>query len=836
MANRSVTTRRTGASSTQASAIGAYATASNSYTLIGSTINVNTQFSVANIQFGAPGVTVPGTSLNSPVVLPTISSIAYTNTNYIVRSTGANAAVANTAGAVRVLGSNFLSNAQVYLAGNVVSTYYLTSGELRFAYTGGTVGTANTLMVFNSPVSGVIWPAGIQWQTAPVWVTYSYNTLFPGAVNFSLIASVDTGAVSYRVSSGSSLPTDFTLNASTGALSGNIAVQGTYTFNVDAVNLYNQTTTQTVTIGVGQSYTVNYLIVGGGGSGAGAPVTAGGISSGGGGGGVLSGTYNLTPALLTIAVGQGGIGRTVPGTVPGLNGGNSYITGGTIGNIVAVGGGGGSVSAGSQPGGSGGGGGSTFTPTAAGQGFGYPSPAGTFYTPVGAQGYPGGQAVPYPGSPSLTGAGAGGGGGGGIGNPGVVSTPWRGGAGGAGYTWPVNGNTYAGGGGGNSGGFSGGPSGAGGPGGGGQGGGVGGDLLGNGTNGLGGGGGAGAPAGYVSAASAAGTGGSGVVIIAYPSVPGAQIGSGGTVTTTGTGPALYYLHTYTAPGTYTATTTPTWVTASILSNVQVNQSFSYTLSATDVNTITYTVAVGNTLPAGTTLTTGGVFSGTPTVTGSYTFYVNATNVIGGTTNRQFTIGVYAYQMNYLAVGGGGGGGGYGNSSAGLQGTPGGQVNGIIDVFSTGTVYNISVGPGGGGAQPSGFSNGMLGTPGTPSTIAGPGLTTITGVGGGGGNGGPLAGVGPGAGNGPPLTWAYNSLPYPGTTGTNAPTGTPGGLYGGGGGGRTVGPAGSGAQGIVILAVPTPAYPGTAPGASVSTPPAAPGKTVLTYTAPASYTA
>jgi hypothetical protein len=35
--------------------------------------------------------------------------------------------------------------------------------------------------------------------------------------------------------------------------------------------------------------------------------------------------------------------------------------------------------------------------------------------------------------------------------------------------------------------------------------------------------------------------------------------------------------------------------------------------------------------------------------------------------------------------------------------------------------------------------------------------------------------------------------------------------------------------VVILAVPTSNYPGTATGATVTTPPAAPGMTVLTYT-------
>jgi hypothetical protein len=37
--------------------------------------------------------------------------------------------------------------------------------------------------------------------------------------------------------------------------------------------------------------------------------------------------------------------------------------------------------------------------------------------------------------------------------------------------------------------------------------------------------------------------------------------------------------------------------------------------------------------------------------------------------------------------------------------------------------------------------------------------------------------------------------------------------------------------VVIIATPTASYPGSAPGAVVTTPPAAPGMTVLTYATP-----
>jgi len=60
--------------------------------------------------------------------------------------------------------------------------------------------------------------------------------------------------------------------------------------------------------------------------------------------------------------------------------------------------------------------------------------------------------------------------------------------------------------------------------------------------------------------------------------------------------------------------------------------------------------------------------------------------------------------------------------------------------------------------------------------------------------------------------------------------------GGGGAGRNNIAGGTGGTGTVILVIPTPSYPGLAPGAVVTNPPAAPGATVLTYTTSSSYTA
>ena len=257
---------------------------------------------------------------------------------------------------------------------------------------------------------------------------------------------------------------------------------------------------------------VDYLIVAGGG---------GGDQGAGGAGGVLSGTASLNLNAYSITVGDGGAGAT--------NGGNSSFN-----NITATGGGRGGNASSVGNGGSGGGGyyglrsdGLVFGPTNPGTG-------------ITGQGFAGG---PYatpgrPGSGSYA-VGAGGGGAGAVGGANDGSNNWTGGDGGVGFTWPINGVTYAGGGGGQ--GFDSGSGGEGGSGGGGRG-----QDAANvsprisgaaGTPNTGGGGGGGGFAG-----------GSGVVIISY--VGATQIGVGGTVTSTGSGATTRWFHQFNSSGTF----------------------------------------------------------------------------------------------------------------------------------------------------------------------------------------------------------------------------------------------------------------------------------------------
>jgi len=204
---------------------------------------------------------------------------------------------------------------------------------------------------------------------------------------------------------------------------------------------------------------------------------------------------------------------------------------------------------------------------------------------------------------------------------------------------------------------------------------------------------------------------------------------------------------------------------------------------------------------------------------------------------------------------GGGGGGFSGSAAGP--TSGAQPGGSGAGAQTGsTAAPITLGPnvagtgtagqgnpGGGGAPNQnaaggGGGAGASGTSFTP-TQSGPGgagvIWPFTGPGvfyGGGGGGAGSAFSGIFRGSGGPGGGGIGGNAGNGACGISASPGTPG-LGGGGGGGAAAGPGvpGTGGSGVVILAVPTLRYPGVAPGAAVSNPPAAPGQTVLTYTTP-----
>jgi len=250
------------------------------------------------------------------------------------------------------------------------------------------------------------------------------------------------------------------------------------------------------------AYSASYLVVGGGGG------ANGGTGGGGAGGVVFNASAVFVPSTTyNIIVGAGGSYST---------GSNSVLP--TLATALGGGFGAGNGSSGGS-GGSGGGGGSGGSGTSG-------------------QGFNGGSST---GSPTALGGGGGATANGGNGGNNGSSTPQgSGGGGGAGVQITIGLTTpyYGGGGGGCGSDASAGYGGGGGGIGGGGNGSDGNSGYGNGTNGT-------ANTGGGSGGRNTGVGGSGVVIIWYT---GAQRGTGGTVTTSGT----FTIHTFTTSGIYTA--------------------------------------------------------------------------------------------------------------------------------------------------------------------------------------------------------------------------------------------------------------------------------------------
>jgi len=185
-------------------------------------------------------------------------------------------------------------------------------------------------------------------------------------------------------------------------------------------------------------------------------------------------------------------------------------------------------------------------------------------------------------------------------------------------------------------------------------------------------------------------------------------------------------------------------------------------------------------------------------------------------------------ISLTALGGGGGAGAW-------PGQPGGNGGG------GGGGYGPGSNPGGTATQPS--QSQTVGPAGSYTNYGNPGGSCN----GGPGPGGPQGRSGGSGGSsgyvssisGTPTNYATggSALPWPAPPNNMARPGTPG-TGNGGSGNNLYTPSssrGHGGPGIVILSVPTAGYPGSAPGASVSTPPATPGQTILTFVSSGFYT-
>jgi hypothetical protein len=347
----------------------------------------------------------------------------------------------------------------------------------------------------------------------------SFNGNLTFTSNTSIVtAGVNTGAYTPPTGTTAQRPTS--------------PIGGMSRFNTEAgtYEIFNGAVWQAIT----GAYAVNYLIVAGGGGGG--NCNSFGFRGGGGGaaGGCLANVSSVQPGTAyTITVGAGGAAAT--------SGSNSSAF-----SLTAIKGGYGGGQASSGIGASGGSGGGGEAGAVGGSG-------------TSGQGFAGGSGV---------GSGGSGGGGGGGGAVGVASTSSQAGNGGIGLNSSITGSSayYAGGGGGGTyngtGGANRGNPGTGGSGGGGNGGspgventaGDGAVAATAGTPNTGGGGGGDTALVYNGGATqtslGAAAGGSGIVIVSYPSAT--QRATGGTVTTYTSSGTVYWVHTFTTSGTFTA--------------------------------------------------------------------------------------------------------------------------------------------------------------------------------------------------------------------------------------------------------------------------------------------
>lgn len=279
-------------------------------------------------------------------------------------------------------------------------------------------------------------------------------------------------------------------------------------------------------------------------------------------------------------------------------------------------------------------------------------------------------------------------------------------------------------------------------------------------------------------------------------------------------------------------------------------------SATLTIGVTYTITAATNAAGATFCKTLGANGTSSSLSGSPLGTITAIGGGGGASFNTFT-------ASPGASGGGGSGGWFKNCSGHPQGPNAGGPGSPGNPGGTGGLGNPSYAPpspifyqGTGGGAGGGGSGGA-GSPGGNSVQTGPATTGYSngGAGGTGGLGriwpytGPTVFYAGGGGGG--AGYSQNIMGAPGAGGssiggtggtTNIAGGTGSYGSGGGGGGRSPNypaPGGScggyGGIGVVLLAVPTPSYPGAyAPIAT--TPPSAPGQTVLRWTTPGTYVA
>jgi hypothetical protein len=206
-------------------------------------LNANTLVVGGNTITGASG---PGIVISNVVYLSAAGNILT-----------ANAAPTTGNSLIKIVGSGFIANANVYLNGLLqpsANVTFVNSTELRLNMPALATNTYS-LMTFNSAGAGAIYYQGVRFDPYPIWTTGAYSTTATTSISVQLLVTgYGSGTVTFSLSSGNTLPSGITLSAN-GLLTG-ITTSNTYSFYVDATDSENEITTQqiTLTVNVADAY------------------------------------------------------------------------------------------------------------------------------------------------------------------------------------------------------------------------------------------------------------------------------------------------------------------------------------------------------------------------------------------------------------------------------------------------------------------------------------------------------------------------------------------------------------------------------------------------------
>jgi hypothetical protein len=184
---------------------------------------------------------------------PKIQSVQVANSTYVVKD---DTAVNVAGGYIVVTGQGFQSNCQVLISDGTTSNLacsvsFVSSTTLRAQVPAKSAGTY-TVYLINGDGDTAIRVNALQYSAEPTWVTTSplASQLEDSNVSIQLSAS---GASSYVLQTGSSLPTGLTL-ASNGLISGtvntNVSVDTTFNFTVEAIDAENQETPKAFSVSI----------------------------------------------------------------------------------------------------------------------------------------------------------------------------------------------------------------------------------------------------------------------------------------------------------------------------------------------------------------------------------------------------------------------------------------------------------------------------------------------------------------------------------------------------------------------------------------------------------